>query len=48
MVRRRGVAGGRPLWTHGRAVWHFPEGDLAYVELATEPGAVVYDVAPGE
>jgi len=38
---------GRPLWTRGRAVWHLAEGELAYVELRTGPGAVAYNVAPG-
>ena len=39
---------GRMLPTSGRAVWHLPEGEFAYAELAFAPGDVVFDVAPGE
>jgi hypothetical protein len=38
---------GRMLPTHGRAIWHFPEGDLPYAEFTFRPGDLAFNVAPG-
>ena len=40
--------GGRMLPTRGQAVWHPPEGELAYIEFTFEPASVAFNVAPGE
>lgn len=39
---------GRALPTAGRAVWHLPGGDFPYVEFRFDPGALAFNVAPGE
>jgi hypothetical protein len=41
-------AGDRRLPTRGTAVWHPPEGDLPYVQLAFDPAALAFNVAPEE
>jgi len=38
---------GRRLPTAGRAVWHLPQGDFTYVEMAFSPEKVVFNVPPG-
>jgi hypothetical protein len=38
--------GGRMLPTRGRAIWHFPDGEFAYVELTMGPGDVVHGAPP--
>ena len=40
--------GDRRLWTRGQAVWHLPEGEFAYADLAPVPGTLVFNVPPGE
>ncbi len=39
---------GRRLPTRGQAVWHLPEGELAYADFALQPESVGFNVAPGE
>jgi len=39
---------GRSLPTRGRAVWHMPEGEFAYADFALVPGALAFNVRPGE
>ena len=39
---------GRPTPKGGGAVWHFPDGDFKYAELEIVPGAITFNVAPGE
>jgi hypothetical protein len=41
------VVDGRPMATRGRGVWHFPQGELAYAEIAFQPGAVAFNVPSG-
>ncbi|HET6150805.1 MAG TPA: DUF6544 family protein, partial [Polyangia bacterium] len=38
---------GRRLPTSGRAVWHLPQGDFTYVEMAFSPQGVAFNVPPG-
>ena len=38
----------RQLPTRGQAVWHPPEGELAYADFTLEPASVAFNVAPGE
>ena len=38
---------GRRLPTRGQAVWHPPEGELAYADFALEPTSVAFNVVPG-
>jgi hypothetical protein len=40
--------GDRMLPTRGKAVWHPPEGDLAYVDFTFDASALAFNVAPGE
>jgi hypothetical protein len=40
--------GGRMLPTRGQAVWHLPEGELAYADFTLQPGSVAFNVAPGD
>ena len=40
--------GDRRLPTRGRAVWHPPEGELAYIEFSLEPATLGFNVAPGK
>jgi len=40
--------GGRRLPTRGQAVWHPPEGELAYADFTLDPTSVGFNVAPGE
>ncbi len=42
------VVDGRPLPTGGRAVWHLPQGDVAYADFRLVPGTMAFDVRPGE
>lgn len=42
------MAGGRPVPTHGQAVWQLPEGPFAYADFRVIPGSPAFDVAPGE
>jgi len=39
--------GDRLLPTRGQAIWHPPEGDLAYADFTLDPAAVAFNVAPG-
>jgi len=39
---------GRSLPTRGRAVWHMPEGEFAYADFTLVPGALAFNVRPGE
>jgi hypothetical protein len=39
---------GRRLWTRGQAIWHMPEGELAYADFTPVPGTLAFNVAPGE
>ncbi len=39
--------GDRGLPTRGRAVWHPPEGELAYADFSPDPATVAFNVAPG-
>jgi hypothetical protein len=39
---------GRRLPTRGQAVWHLPEGELAYADFALQPASVAFNVVPGE
>ncbi|MFL5353015.1 DUF6544 family protein [Archangium sp.] len=38
---------GRPIPTWGKAVWHLPQGDFTYVEMAFSPDNLVFNVPPG-
>ncbi|PTL82752.1 DUF6544 family protein [Vitiosangium sp. GDMCC 1.1324] len=38
---------GRPVPTSGRAVWHLPQGDFAYVEMRFSEGSLAFNVPPG-
>jgi hypothetical protein len=40
--------GGRRLPTRGKAVWHPPEGELAYADFTLDAETVAFNVAPGE
>ena len=40
--------GGRRLPMRGRAVWHPPEGELAYAEFTLDPATLGFNVAPGD
>ncbi len=37
-------AGDRRLWTRGRAVWHPPEGEFAYIEVTPMPETLAFNV----
>ncbi len=37
----------RRLPTRGQAVWHPPEGELAYADFAVDPASVAFNIAPG-
>jgi hypothetical protein len=39
--------GDRLLLTRGTAIWHPPEGDLAYADFAMDPATVAFNVPPG-
>jgi len=39
---------GRAHPGHGSAIWHLPDGELPYGEFDFAPGAVEYNVAPGD
>lgn len=39
---------GRMLFSRGTAVWKLPGGDLPYAEFTLQPGALAFNVAPGE
>ena len=39
--------GDRRLPTRGQAVWHPPEGELAYADFTVDPATVAFNVAPG-
>jgi len=39
--------GDRRLPTRGRAVWHPPEGELAYADFTLDPATVAFNVPPG-
>jgi hypothetical protein len=39
--------GDRRLPTRGMAVWHPPEGELAYADFTFDPATLAFDVAPG-
>ena len=41
------VVDGRALPTSGRAIWHLPKGDFPYVEVAFDPDALAFNLAPG-
>jgi hypothetical protein len=41
------VVDGRPLPGEGQAIWHFPKGDLPYVQFGFAPGDLAFNVAPG-
>jgi hypothetical protein len=41
------VAGGRPLWTRGQAIWHLPAGPVAYADFTPIPSTLVFNVPPG-
>lgn len=38
----------RRLPTRGKAVWHPPEGELAYADFTLDPATAAFNVAPGE
>jgi hypothetical protein len=38
---------GRRLWTRGQAVWHMPDGELAYADFTPVPGTLALNVRPG-
>jgi hypothetical protein len=40
--------GDRRLPTRGKAVWHPPEGDLAYADFTFDPATLAFNIAPGE
>ncbi|MFH0902086.1 MAG: DUF6544 family protein [Pseudomonadota bacterium] len=40
--------GDRRLPTRGQAVWHPPDGELAYADLAFDPATLAFNVEPGE
>jgi hypothetical protein len=40
--------GDRRLPARGRAVWHPPEGELAYADFVFDPKSLAFNVAPGE
>jgi hypothetical protein len=40
--------GDRRLPTRGKAVWHPPEGELAYADFTWDPATLAFNVAPGE
>ncbi|MBN2191838.1 MAG: hypothetical protein JW751_03400 [Polyangiaceae bacterium] len=39
--------GDRRMPTRGKAVWHPPEGELAYADFTLDPTTVAFNVAPG-
>jgi len=39
--------GGRPIPTSGRAIWHLPQGDFAYVSMRFAPDDIAFNIAPG-
>jgi uncharacterized protein DUF6544 len=41
------VIGGRPIPTSGRAIWHLPQGEFAYVGMRFAANDIVFNVAPG-
>jgi hypothetical protein len=41
-------AGKRMLPESGKAVWHLPEGDLAYADFTFDPATLAFNVAPGD
>lgn len=40
--------GDRWLPTRGQAVWHLPEGELAYADFSFRPESLAFNIAPGE
>jgi hypothetical protein len=42
------LAGGRPIPTSGRAIWHLPQGEFAYVGMRFAASEVAFNVAPGQ
>lgn len=40
------MAGGRPIPMSGRAIWHLPQGDFAYVGMRFVANDIVFNVAP--
>jgi hypothetical protein len=34
--------------TRGKAVWHPPDGEIAYADFSLDPATVAFNVAPGE
>lgn len=42
------MVNGRPIPTSGKAVWHLPQGDFAYVEMRFLPESIAFNVRPGE
>ena len=40
--------GDRFIFTHGSAIWNFPEGPLSYLDFNISPGSVRYNVAPAD
>jgi hypothetical protein len=40
--------GDRLVFTSGKAIWQLPDGPLEYLEFYMSPGAVRYNVAPGD
>ncbi len=42
------IEGDRQLPTRGQAVWHLPEGELAYADFTFNPSMLAFNIAPGE
>ena len=38
----------RLVFTRGRAIWQHPDGPLDYLEFRTSPGAIRYNLTPGD
>jgi hypothetical protein len=38
----------RLVFTRGRAIWQLPDGPLDYLEFRTSPGAIRYNLTPGD
>ena len=38
----------RLVFTRGRAIWKLPDGPLDYLEFRMSPGAIRYNLTPGD
>ncbi len=42
-----GIVSGRPVATHGQAVWQLPEGPHSYADFTLRPESLAFNVPPG-